>query len=242
MNYQVSRDGQLYGPYTFADLQRYVASGNVLPTDLAKSETMTDWLPVSQVLAGSQPATGFATPAYDPAQTAFTPAATQPSLQPIDGGSAASQYPDAPNLHWGLVLLFSLLTCYQFMWVWNIIVAAWLKRVQPNANSLFLYLGAVVLFVVQMLLFIPIMHSAMAGSRTPHPLINLLSLLIWVVRLLARFSQRASLQEHFNTVEPIGLDLNPVLTFFFGGLYFQSELNRVNAMKQAARLGAGRAY
>ncbi len=241
MNYQVSRDGQLYGPYTFADLQRYVASGNVLPTDMAKSEAMTDWLPVSQILAGSQaatPASGFSTPVYDPAQASFTPAA-----QPINGGLAASQYPDAPNLHWGLVLLFSLLTCSLFMWVWNIIVAAWLKRVQPNANSLYLYIGAVVLQFVQLSLVLPTIQLAMAhGHPTSHPGSSLIGLLVWVVRLIARFSQRASLQEHFNTVEPIGLDLNPVLTFFFGGLYFQSELNRINAMKQAARPGAGRGY
>ncbi len=27
MNYFITRDGQQYGPYTLADLQRYVASG-----------------------------------------------------------------------------------------------------------------------------------------------------------------------------------------------------------------------
>ena len=31
MQYHVSRNGQTYGPYTLEDLQRYVASGNVLP-------------------------------------------------------------------------------------------------------------------------------------------------------------------------------------------------------------------
>jgi GYF domain 2 len=50
MNYLISREGAEYGPYTLADLQRYVASGNVLLTDLARSEGMTDWVPVSQVI------------------------------------------------------------------------------------------------------------------------------------------------------------------------------------------------
>lgn len=45
MTYQVSRNGQMYGPYTLEDLQRYVASGNVLLTDMAKSDTMPDWIP-----------------------------------------------------------------------------------------------------------------------------------------------------------------------------------------------------
>ena len=42
MPYQVSREVQLYGPYTSDDLQRYVSSADVLPTDLAKSEDMPD--------------------------------------------------------------------------------------------------------------------------------------------------------------------------------------------------------
>jgi len=48
--YQISRSGQTYGPYTLADLQRYVASGNVLLSDLAKSGEMAQSVPVSTVL------------------------------------------------------------------------------------------------------------------------------------------------------------------------------------------------
>ena len=50
MPYQVSRNGQLYGPYTLEDLQRYIASGHVLASDLAKSEDMQEWLSVAQIL------------------------------------------------------------------------------------------------------------------------------------------------------------------------------------------------
>ncbi len=57
MLYHVTRNGQNYGPYTLEDLQRYVASGNVLPTDLAKSDEMAEWVPVSQVLGSSALAT-----------------------------------------------------------------------------------------------------------------------------------------------------------------------------------------
>ena len=40
MLFQVSRNGHAYGPYTLEDLQRYIASGNILPTDLAKGDEM----------------------------------------------------------------------------------------------------------------------------------------------------------------------------------------------------------
>jgi len=223
MHYQVSRNGQTYGPYTLEDLQRYLASGNVLPTDFAKSEEMADWVTVSQLLGteAPPPAAGFTAPPYSGGgyiEPAYNPAVAN------NAALAVSPYPDAPNLHWGLVLLLAILTCSLFMFVWNLVVAAWLRRVQPNATSLYYYLGAGVLFVLQLL------FSGATGVAT------------WVVRLIARYSQRASLEEHFNGPEPVGLRLNPVMTFFFGGLYFQYHLNRINALKQGSRYGAPRPY
>lgn len=110
MPYQISREGQLYGPYTLEDLQRYLASGNVLPTDLAKSEEMPDWLPVSQIVsqAVSHTAAAPATPPTGmPTQPASPGIATQPYYAPpaYTGTPSGSPYPDPPNLHWGLVLL-----------------------------------------------------------------------------------------------------------------------------------------
>ena len=131
------------------------------------------------------------------------------------------------------------------MWVWNIIVAAWLRRVQPNATSLFYYVGAAVLTVVQFIVIIPFAAHHVAGPgvhMNGGPIGSLLGLVTWVIRLIARFMQRGSLQAHFNGPEPVGLQLNPVMTFFFGGLYFQYHINRINQIKQAARYGQARAY
>ena len=261
MLYQISRNGQMYGPYTLEDLRRYLASGNVLPTDLAKSETMSEWLPVAQILANpgrveasipAPAATGqqAATPATD-----WTPAAANPG--PFAGAPAQpapayattltdGTYPEPPNLHWALVLLFSLLTCSLFMFVWNLIIASWLKRVQPNATSLFYYIGAAALVIVQVVVGVPYgMHHAVSPGmhlHTGNSISSLLGIAAWVVRLIARFSQRASLEEHFNGPEPIGLRLSGIMTFFFGGLYFQYHLNRISQMKIAARYGAIRPY
>jgi hypothetical protein len=249
MHYQVSRDGQMYGPYTFEDIKRYLASGNVLPADLAKSEEMTDWIPVSQLIAGQQgapPATGFAAPVYDPAQTTYMAAAGQAAVNP---GIAASQYPDAPNLHWGLYLLFSVITCGLFSVVFTLVQAAWLKKVQPNSQGLVFYGATYVVYVIRWfrnrIIAASLISMMNHQSQLPPGFFagaGGLFFLYWALLFTSRFMMRSSLQEHFNTVEPIGLDLNPLLTFFFGGVYFQAELNRINGMKQAARLGAGRAY
>ena len=232
MLYHVSRNGQTYGPYTLEDLQRYVASGNVLPTDMAKSDDMPEWAPVSQVL-GMAPGAGMPpgpSPAYGQAAMAGYPAAN------------VAVYPDAPNLSWGLVLLFSFFTCSLFMFVCNLVLSSWMKRVQPNSKALFYYAVAPVLFVLQfvvgphahMQIYQPGLHWWVT-YYTVSPLRNLLRLATWVVRLIARFTMRADLEEHFNGPEPVGLSLSGVMTFFFGGLYFQYHINRINELKRMAR-------
>jgi hypothetical protein len=216
MTYQVSRNGQLYGPYTLEDLQRYVAAGNILPTELAKSENMPDWLPVAQILAAA------GTPAA-PASVAYPP-------------SSDTVYPDPPNLNWGLELLLGFLTCGLFVIVWNLIIASWANRVQPASKALMYYIIATVLTVLHLGssrgIFI-----AMAHHHSYHHSVlgNLLWLATWVVRLIARFTLRDTLEQHFNGAEPLGLRLSAVMTFFFGGIYFQYKLNEMNQIKQAIR-------
>src|SRR5437016_10563618 len=73
MNYFVKRGEQRLGPYSLADLQQRVATLSILPTDLAQSEGMTDWAPISQIL-GNIPA-----PAPAPVGTVY-------------GGSAGTVY------------------------------------------------------------------------------------------------------------------------------------------------------
>src|SRR6476620_7876510 len=72
MNYFIKRELNEYGPYSLADLQKYVGTGNILLTDLCRSEGLTDWVPVSQVI-GNIPV-----PAPAP----------QPTAAPNYGGSA----------------------------------------------------------------------------------------------------------------------------------------------------------
>jgi hypothetical protein len=223
MTYQVSRNGQMYGPYTLEDLHRYVASGNILPTDMAKSEDMPDWLPVAQILgaAGAGPA-AIPTPAY-----------AVPSAYPQPSGIA---YPDPPNLNWGLELLLGFLTCGLFVVIWNLIIAAWSNRIQPASKALTFYIAATVLIMLNLgsswTVFIALSHHI-----HPHHSVlgNLISIATWIVRLIARFTLRDTLEQHFNGPEPVGLRLNPVMTFFFGGIYFQYKLNEINEMKQALR-------
>lgn len=228
MLYQITRDGQTYGPYTLADLKRYVESGHVQLSDLAKSEEMSEWLPVAQILSPSgvppvppAPVVEQSYPAAYPPQAAYAPVVA---------------FPDPPNLHWGLVLLFDVITFGFFQMVWNFIMAAWVKRVQSNSQAVIYYLGGYGLLFLETGLSIP-MYIAMM-NHTHHSTnfgLSVLGIIAWALRLVARFNMKSSLEEHFNTVEPMGLQLSGVLTFFFGGIYIQSQLNRINEIKRGMR-------
>ena len=151
--------------------------------------------------------------------------------QPVPPGL----YPDPPNLSWGLVLLFDVLTCGVFQMVWNLIVAAWMKRVQPTSQAIIYYAVGYVLVLAYSGLSFPLFlgamhHHVVLGSQIG---VRFLGFVAWIIRIVARFSMKSSLEEHFNTTEPIGLQLNGVLIFFFGGLYIQSQLNRINEIKRA---------
>jgi hypothetical protein len=47
---------------------------------------------------------------------------------------------------------------------------------------------------------------------------------------------RGSLEEHYNSAEPIGLTLSGVMTFFFNIYYFQYHLTRIAEAKKAQQL------
>src|SRR5215469_8143558 len=187
MTYQVSRNGQTYGPYTLEDLQRYLASGNILPTDLAKSEDMPDWLPVAQILATAGAAGAAGTTGFTdiPGAAIPTPAYAQATPYPQPTGIA---YPDPPNLHWALELLLGFCTCALFVVVWNLVIASWANRIQPASKALMWYIAATVLIVLNFssswTVFIALSHHA-----HPHHSVlgNLLGVATWVVRLIARF-------------------------------------------------------
>jgi len=245
MSYLVSRAGQTYGPYTLEDLQRYVTTGNVLLTDLAKSDEMQDWIPVAQILnpatganpsAGANPAagTGTFTGGFDPATGAALPPAYVPPGVPYGqaGSYAASPYPDPPNLHWGLVLLLAICTCGLFGIVWDFVQVLWMKRIEPATKAFPYFIAYAVLS------FISGGVSAASHHHRDH-VSGFLGLMGLVLLIVYRFAMRDSLERHFNSAEPLGLRLGAIMTFFFGGLYFQYHFNRINDMKQALRYRGG---
>ena len=119
--------------------------------------------------------------------------------------------------------MFSFLTCGLFSFIWDFVQSAWMRRVQPTSNALFLYIAAFIaeLFNASFSVGNAMSMHAGLGLRHSSPWGSLLGLLAFALLIAARFSMRASLEDFYNRVDPIGLRLGPVMTFLFGELYFQ---------------------
>ena len=53
MKIHVSRDGQQFGPYSPEDVQKYLADGSLLASDLGWTEGAADWVPLPQLMGGA---------------------------------------------------------------------------------------------------------------------------------------------------------------------------------------------
>jgi len=207
MNYTIKRGEQEYGPYTLAELQKYVATGNVLLTDSCRSEGMNEWVPVQQVIGNI------------PVPVAAPPASAAAAFQ-------ISPYPLPPNLHWGIAILLGVITCGLFGWVWVFVQSGWMRKVQPSSKAIVYYGAAVGLLILSVF----VSYSG-AEARPFSGLFNLAGGIMWLV---ASFNMRSSIEEHYITTEPLpgGFALSGVMTFFFNIYYFQYHFTKIREMKE----------
>jgi hypothetical protein len=242
MKYYIQRQLSEYGPYTLADLQRYVAQGSILLTDLTRSEGMTDWVPVSQVI-GNIPAPMATIP---PIQSADLTAASgtgtvyDPSSAAYGGNtlSAQSNALVPPDFHWALVLLISFF-CGIFQTVWIFVEAGFVKKIDPDSKGIPLLIGGIVTPVIGFIIFIA-SSTSYNPDRDGFPLFSIPFFLLVVAsivfHLMAVFQMRSSIERYYNTVEPINLRLSGVMTFFFAIYYFQYHFTRIANWKRTGQL------
>jgi GYF domain 2 len=233
MNYHIKRDLNEYGPYTLADLQRYVAQGNILLTDLARSEGMTDWVPVSQVLGDIPiPVPG---PAMPGAGTVYGSPGYGVASTPV-----LSAGPVPPDFHWALVLLINYF-CSLFGLVWLFVEAAFVRKIVPQSKAvLLLALCIVAIFVGAIIL----VAGEDAHNETASAVVPLLGFLFLgggiVLYFVAILSMRSEIEDYYNTTENINLRLTGVgstlLTLFFAVYYFQWHFSRIAKWKKTGVL------
>lgn len=145
-----------------------------------------------------------------------------------------------PDLHWLLVWLLGGITGGLFTLIWCFKQAGFVKKIDPASKATLymtlalvgqfaLLLGAVGIIVVSSGIIGVSASSGSfpAGVSAIVGIVGLVVLLIGVFWLVAIFGMRSSLVRYYNTVEPMGLRLSGVMTFFFNIIYFQYHLSRI---------------
>lgn len=225
MNYRIKRGDQEFGPYSLADLQRYLQTGHILATDLALSEGMSDWIPVSQIL-GDIP----------------VPLTPQPGAYPGTDPNAAFApqiVPLPPNLPWPVLLLtyISGIKPFQFLAIfsvaWSMVEANWARKLSGKNTALVLmcmYPAGLICGIV----------AAGIGGVAKLPAIAGLGLLMMLAGLIClivgNFKIRDAMEEYYCTVENIGLSMSGAMIFFFGIIYIQYHINRIARWKKTGVL------
>jgi GYF domain 2 len=209
MDYLLRRGEEQFGPYTLAELQEYAQSGRVLPTDMAKSEGLADWIPVSQIL-GNIPA-----PA---AVRATTTIATPEPIVPLP-----------PNLHWAIVLILGLLTRQLFNCAWAFVLANWARKLS-GTNKAMVYVAMYPAGILSG------MVGLVVGGTTHRDIVTAIGGLLFLAGLifyiLGIFKIRDAMEDYYNSRERIGLSLSGAMTFFFSTVYLQYHVNAIARWKK----------
>jgi len=126
-------------------------------------------------------------------------------------------------VHWAVLLVLiaaaEALVCYLFPGpyknfaiyavaaAWPTYLCFWIRRLNPRASSL---------------------YWAIASIVTGYGF-----LFSWLLGVVVIFELREELLDHYNRREPIGMNLNWVMTIVGSVIYFQFALNKVSRQKEA---------
>jgi hypothetical protein len=133
-------------------------------------------------------------------------------------------FPAPPRVHWAVLLLLiavaEALVCYLFpapyrnfaiyavAAAWPTYLCLWIRKLNPRASSL---------------------YWAIASIVTGYGF-----LFSWLLGVVVIFELREELLEHYSRREPMGLELNWLLTILGSVVYFQFALNKISRLKEAA--------
>jgi len=230
MNYRIKRGEQEFGPYSLAELKQYLGEGRIVPTDLALSEGMEAWTPVSQVIG-------------DVGLAQAAPALVGPSGAFATGASPGlPAVPPPPGLHWALILLLAVVTCGIFSLVWMFIQANWARKIDRQNKSMLLFVVYLVAalgagFVGGVVGALGMEAGALQGVELVTGIVNLAAI---VCLFIGYFKIKGSMEDAFGG-PPLHLRMSGVMTFFFNVFYIQYHFTRINELytKGMAPMGTG---
>lgn len=245
----IGQKGEKFGPYSEENVRQWISEGKFAPDAMAWRAGMASWVPLADFLPSTATAEEPPSPppanhppfvqasAADARAAAMSEAfAGRRPGQPDTLGKERWNLPNPPALHWGLVLLFTILTFGIFGIIWQFIQANWVQKIDRLSNASLQLGGAVACAVIgQILCF---MGGTAAGNHTPGAGLVAVGILLvlasWVLQLVAYFSMAGSMRRSLATY---GVELwtSSVTLFFFQIFYLQSHLSWVSRWKQTGK-------
>jgi len=154
----------------------------------------------------------------------------QPVAEPVRA-MPTKVYAAPPAMHWGVLIAIDVITCGIFGWAWATVQALWVRKVQPASKALRFVIVAVACFAMAVVL------QSNIDTKEVGVVFSLAGAVSWLIGV---FSMRSSIEQHYNSVEPIGLRLSAVMTFFFSVVYFQYHFTEIARQKESAPLSTAR--
>lgn len=203
-------NGQRFGPYALALVQRWHQQGMLDNGSLCWREGMSEWSPLETFLRENVAAASF----NEPPSFEVPPPGLAPRASVVVAVAARDTAPVAPSLHWGLVFLFGVLTLGIFILVWMFIQSTWVKKIDPASRATtYLAIGLVVG-----------LSGAFAGPDSQ--LYYVLQLIDVAFVVIGYFSMSASLKR-FGIERGLPMAIGGITLFFFTTFYLQGQLTRI---------------
>lgn len=241
----IGQGGKQYGPYSEADVRRWQAEGRFGSDAVAWRKGMPDWVPLATLLGthtGSAMPPPVAPPPMAPPPPAWSAQAT-PAHDPgaaMAGAWAARRHgheeahddrnslPSPPALHWGLVLLFTVLTLGIFGIVWPFIQASWVRKIDRESKATMLLGLALGCWIFGYALILGGAASAGSEARSPGLVgLGLLLVLAYpVLFVVGYFSMAESIRRRMSRYQ-VPVEIGGVTLFFFNVWYMQAQLSWV---------------
>lgn len=204
-------NGQRFGPYTQATVQRWHQQGILDSGTLCWREGMIEWQPLDRFLrenASSGTGTSGEPPSFDVPSPGLTSRASVAAVVARDDALVA------PSLHWGWVAVLTVVTLGIFALVWMFIQSTWVKKIDPRSGATtYLIVGLVCGFG----------GSFLGRDSQAYYILQLVDVVLVVV---AYFSMSASIKR-FGVERGLSVDVGGVTLFFFTLWYMQGQLTRI---------------
>lgn len=213
------------GPYTEATLRRWVNDGVLDANTLAWRDGMIYGLPLTTLLEQLRAAPSASVPPSSSAAYAAPTAESMGTHAAATRRTKRESLAQPPSLHWGLVLLFSVLSLGIFLIVWNFKQSAWVRKIDEDSRATAILIASIVGYSVGGMI-------QDGGEMTGFGLIVMLAslALYYAAYVSMGISMRRKLPE-YGVVPQIGM----VTLLLFNVFYLQAQMTWVARWKASGQ-------